>query len=354
MKLKNYVKGEPFIGDRFYINRSLFLSQSKQAYISSPLNSSSNGHNSHFEINRVIKSAIGEWIERNTLVSKNKKELLLSFNMLSGEQEFISSDKIYLIDSGQFNDSCGIASHLDSNLAITSAFMEFFERQSLVFSWITKKPAKLIDIKYIKSEKINNLYKKIFDFVDKLYILDISLHSEIHTIFIIGYGEVHKALGLSANFDLERAIENALEETFQTFADSWTKKYINEVSSNIYQNNELYMDYYRNITIEQFVNEYHFLWKNGSEIDEKVYNKNRSEVDFSKSLEAISYDLNIIPYCIYIPCFTDNFKTKIVKVFSPNGYPHMYPKIFSEKETKIDFNKNIENFPNAYRMIPFP
>ncbi|MBB2482842.1 YcaO-like family protein [Bacillus sp. APMAM] len=354
MKLKYYIKGEPFIGDRFYINRSIFLSQTKQAYISSSTNSASNGHNSHFEIKRVIKSAIGEWIERNTLVKNKKVEQLLAFNMINGKEQLVSSDKIYLIDSGEFNDSCGIASHLDSNSAITSAFMEFFERQSLVFSWITKKPAKIINIKCIKNNKIKDLYRKMFDFVDKIFILDVSLHQDIHTVFVIGYGKVHKSLGLSADFDLERAIISALEEMFQTFADSWTKTYIKEVSNNSYKNNELYMDYYRNISIEQFVDEYRFLWENGNELDKGFYGNHKNEVDFSKSIKLVCQDLKITPYCIYIPCFFGKFKTKIVKVFSPDGYPHMYPKIFSEKETKTHFNKNISYFPNAHRMIPFP
>ncbi|GAB3810271.1 YcaO-like family protein [Virgibacillus kimchii] len=116
-------------------------------------------------------------------------EKLLSFNLTDGKIQKTNADRIFLLDGAIFNDTCGVASHLSSEKVIESAFYEFFERQCLVYRWLTKTPGKKVDIYLINNKQIDHLYNKAFNFVDDLYIIDISLHHSVKVILTIGIGE---------------------------------------------------------------------------------------------------------------------------------------------------------------------
>jgi len=76
--------------------------------------------------------------------------------------------------------------------------------------------------------------------------------------------------------------------------------------------------------------------------------------DLNAVIRTIEHDLDMEVYGCFIPPFYKNYKTKIVKVFSRDGYPHLDPSQFDEKTTYITFNKDVEEFPNAYKLTPFP
>lgn len=56
----------------------------------------------------------------------------------------------------------------------------------------------------------------------------------------------------------------------------------------------------------------------------------------------------------FIPPFYKGLKTRNVKIFSPKGYPHMHPPLFTEEENYITFNRSNCTFPNAFKELPFP
>jgi predicted nucleic-acid-binding protein len=356
MLLKFYPKGNPFMGNVVIVNRSNFLNETKQAFASTSINSSVTGHNSHFKLKNVIKSAIGEWIERASLFNDEYKDqdLLLALNILNGEIIEVEKDYILFKETTRFNDSCGVASHLNSDSVIKSGFYEYFERQSLVFNWLTESEGIIINYKDINHDYINHLINANKKFVDELYIFDISLHKSIKVIMALGFGQYYKSVGMSANFSSEQAIIGALEEMLQTFGQNWTKGYVDEINNDKnYQKMDAYLEYYHRLKPDEMKEKYSYLINSKEEIQINDFLSHKN-IFSTHNLKKISDDLNLQPYCTFIPPFYEGVNTKIIRVFSLDGYPHMHPPAFSEKETFLTFNKDVKDFPNAYKPIPFP
>ncbi|HDR7352946.1 Bacteriocin biosynthesis docking scaffold, SagD family [Bacillus cereus] len=357
MYLKNYAQETPYIGNKFKVEKSVFLNELTQSFLSSPVSHSATGHNANFNIKHVLKSSIGEWIERKSLgIDLHKEQPIVAFNMLNGEPAIVEHKQIYFYDNDDFIDSCGVASHLNSISAIKSGFMEFFERQSLIFRWITKRPGILIDITDCKNEKINKLITNLYNFIDEVYLIDISVHPSIKTIIVLGSGRYYKGIGLQASENPENAIVGALEEMYQTFGNSWNKNYINEYETfKPHGNLDFYLEYYHSLTPDKFIDEYSFLISNTPSLSISIYLDQASKnFDFNNLVNLVSNDIGIQPICAYIPCFYEGFRTKIIKILSPNSYPHMFPVLFTQEETEINFGRENIEFPNAYKQIPFP
>lgn len=356
MIIKNHRNATPFIGNAFVLDRPNFLNHGKQSFLRSPSYSNVIGHNHHLEFDSVLKSSIGEWIERNSLYRFDKKGTMsTAFSLLDGSEIQVESEKIYFADIEHFNDSCGVASHLNSNQAIYNAFMEFYERLCLVFTWLSKRKGKLLKIDEINFPNIRNISSKLHNYIDELYVLDISLHPSIHTVIGVGIGEHFKAIGASSSFNLDNAIKGSLEEMLQVFGNSWTKHHINKFEEYTLDENavDLYAQYYDSLSPIDFKNEWSFLWTDTTDFNYICESENL-RISFTEKITEVCNDLGISPYCTLIPCFFNGFETKIVKVFAPDSYPHMYPGLFTEEQTTLDFNKNVSSFPNSYRQIPFP
>lgn len=348
----------PFTDFKIYANRDIFLEQGMQVITKSIIDSRMNGHAYNFESSKVIKASIGEWIERYSLINNKfeEEDLLEAFDLIKGNKINVPAPKVLIMDGEDFNDSCGISTHLNSDDVIKSAFYEFFERQTLVYRWLTKTSGKVINVNMINDNKIKTMYKKLYNFVDQLYLFDISLHHNIHVILAIGYSDYYKAIGLSADISLKNAITSSLEEFYQTFGESWNKRYLRKAGITKKQplrnSSDVYKEYYNKIDPKTFESEYKFLIENceGELSDVNNY----MDIPFSEVLKNISEDLNLELYCCYIPCSLENLKTKMVKVFSPNGYPHMLPEVFTKEETHVNFGKGKRELPNQYNRIPFP
>lgn len=359
MLIKSYQKGSPYIGDLFKVDRSIFSDQIKQAYVSTASQHNISGHNGNLNLNNVVKSAIGEWIERSSLFFSKypKQEKIPALNIITGEVIEVDRDSVFFSEKGKFTDSCGVASHLDSISAIKSSYYEYFERQSLIFSWLTKTEGKIIDYTSISHKGIKKLISSNMKFVDEIHLIDISLHSSINVILALGFGEHYKTIGLNANFDIETAIEGALEEMLQGCASLWSKDYVIDIDSNENMKktnkHDIYFNNYMNMTPMELKTEYEYLIRSSNRVDMTEYSNKKGDFSIEK-ISKIAKDLNLQPYCAYITPFYSGLNTKIVKLFSPDGYPHMYPPYFTEEETNKKFNKEIIEFPNAYRIIPFP
>ncbi|MCI1593006.1 MULTISPECIES: YcaO-like family protein [Heyndrickxia] len=360
MILKNYPKGVPFLGKMFIVDRSDYLEQGTQSCLNSPNYPNETGHNFHYNLDNVIKSSIGEWIERSSLYRLDKKGSKTSaFSLIDGSEIEVESEKIYFANLDLFNDTCGIASHTISDNAIYNAYMEFYERQCLTFTWLTKSCGRNIEVKHISDPILRKLLSKIYYFVDDIYLIDISLHSDIHTIIGIGIGKYYKTIGLKADFDINNALVGALTEMIQGFGNSWTKYNLDKRETNADNSNskigDIYSDFYNSFTPTDFFNEWSFLLlTDGISVNINDKHHSKKNLSFSEKITIISRDLNLEPYCAMIPCFYDGFHTKIVKVFALNGYPHMFPVLYAEEQTCLKFNTDVSEFPNAYRQIPFP
>ncbi|MBE2911847.1 hypothetical protein HPJ99_14815 [Anoxybacillus flavithermus] len=56
-----------------------------------------------------------------------------------------------------YNDSCGVASHVSSFRAVNNAFLEFFERQCFVHNWLTQSSGR-----EIRQETITTVDEQIY------------------------------------------------------------------------------------------------------------------------------------------------------------------------------------------------
>lgn len=131
------------------------------------------------------------------------------------------SKKMYFIDTGEMGynycvglidrhsdilDSSGSAININIYHALNSAFMEFCERQSLVYAWRFGSSYELIHPKLLQS---GIAYES----------RDISLFEGVHvilTLLVEKCGKVNYAVGCSASDSLEIALEKSRNELFQS------------------------------------------------------------------------------------------------------------------------------------------
>src|SRR5699024_9203885 len=98
-----------------------------------------------------------------------------------------------------------------------------------------------------------------------------------------------------------------------------------------YVHADIYMQNYTDLSPSEFKSYYRYLIEGSYSIQLTDYMKSKMEYSI-KNIQNVSNDLNTQPFCAFIPPFYNGLRTKIVRIFSPNGYPHMYPPLFSEEE----------------------
>ncbi|MBE1553288.1 YcaO-like family protein [Sporosarcina limicola] len=332
------------------------------------------GSATHFGSNRVIKAAFGEQIERTSLylnAGNFKNRYVKSFDLRKFEESYVPLEKIvhcyhtrvledYLDKDTAYNDSCGVASHIRSFETINSAFLEFFERQSLIHNWLTESPGKQIDLKSISSEKVIYLIKKAKNFIDDIYFFDISLHPDVSVILTLGFGERYMGMGISANWGMEKAIVSSLEEFFEFFSTSPHKDFAksNEEKSPDYEGDRSSDPHFYAHT---FFSTYDS--KKLREVYSYLFDKSKSidyccseDIDFNyiESIRTICTTLNLDIQLVFIPSVIKNLPTKIVKVVSLNGYPHMLTTFLEPTDYIYSSSLNVSRFPNRGRALPFP
>ncbi|GAB3808692.1 hypothetical protein [Virgibacillus kimchii] len=87
MFLSKKSQAVPFIDIVYFLNRDIFVEQGLQSFVASKFESRINGHAYNFNVDNVLKAAIGEWSERYTLLNNRytEDEKLLSFNLTDGK-----------------------------------------------------------------------------------------------------------------------------------------------------------------------------------------------------------------------------------------------------------------------------
>lgn len=305
-----------------------------------------------------IRATLGEYRERIDIYNNNQSLTLNAFNLLNGKtievplEEFILNLDLPVMDQKipRYSDTCGVATHLISSKAIEGALLEFFERQSLIFSWLTQEAPHAVDIKYA-SQFLEILPSNYKDF--EFYIRDISLWNFVKVIIFIGFErEGDKFLiGCSAGFTFQEALEDAFNE-----AIAMGYYYINDA---IYENgvktyekfdvDDIKDEYAKNfysLSKEQFIEQVDYLIQAEVSVSKEYYADSIFKLEY---LEKIEMDI----FCTIIPNINDElFKT--IKVFSPDAYPHMNTKTLDPEKYRISDIFKVKNFPNKHRALPFP
>lgn len=364
--INNPVNGTPFMIERFHIKQNSFLLDYFQSDV---ITYSENGPPASaidFDKRKSIKAAIGEHIERVSVFNnyhRFRDQLVEGVNMLNGTIEQFPLHRILLnwndpilnklnLDN-IYSDTCGMASHVSSHQSINSAFLEFFERQSLLFSWFTKSPAKKIHIEDIKFIDLQSIIQMSRIHVDEVFMYDISLCDEVKVVITIAFGEKTKGVGISADWDYRGAITGSLKELFQYITVEQPIKKSN------YQNTEnsvdplLYSHYFmERLGVDELKSEFQYLEKSDQVCGELIDGDKADPNEFYNTVKKISLKLAMDFNLCYIPALDRELNTKIVKIITNKGFHHMYAAKIDP--TQVEILKPYKNrLHNIGKMLPF-
>lgn len=318
----------------------------------------------NFNKRSAIKAAIGEYLERTSVYINNgrfKQKDIIGLNMATYEKVKIPLYRVLLNWGvrplneqnleGLYNDTCGLASHTTSFLSIQSAFFEFFERQSLLYSWFTNLPGRRIKHSDLyKDPDLENQINMAFRHIEELNFFDISISEKVKVIICIATGKDVKGVGLSANWDYKNATLGAIKELFQYITTG-------EGHSNNTNENEFdplyYSNYFMNeVNSESLKNDFHYLISNSPNIEVDISNEVKiEEKDFGKIIADLSNELKIDFILCFVPIITNQISTKIVKILTTKGFHHMFTSAILPE--KIQMLKDYSIFYNKGKVIPF-
>ncbi|HBU84561.1 MAG TPA: hypothetical protein DEF35_23405 [Paenibacillus sp.] len=364
--LKNPINGTPFMVERFQVKQNSFLLDYFQSDI---IPYSENGPPASaidFDKSRSIKAAIGEHIERVSVFnnySRFKDQLIEGINMSSGEVELFPLYRILLNWNDPilrklnlyniYSDTCGMASHSSSQQSINSAFLECIERQSLLFSWFTKSPAKRICLKYLKNMDLEHILKMSNIHVDEIHMYDISLCDEVKVVMTIAFGDQTKGVGISADWNYQSAIKGSLKEIFQYITvkqpikNSYTQKNEDSVDPLLYSH--YFME---KLNKDELRSEFRYLESSDQVGSESLKEDKTNSDEFYNTVKLISSKLEMDFNLCYIPALDGRSNSKVVKVMTNRGFHHMYAAKIDPNEISI-LKSYQGRLHNIGKMLPF-
>lgn len=301
-----------------------------------------------------ILSAIGEMFEREILLSSiiynnYYQDNIYAYSIVDEAIEKVDKNSIFALEENSYIDSCGLASHLYSEDCIKSSFEEFVERQSFIFSYLTKTPGVIIDLFIEKKYKyLHNLFPN-----SKYGFYNISLTNAMHVIFgkILFNNKLYIGLGCSTNIDY--AIDKCIKEILQC-------KYYYDVTRDIKNDKEIidfgfanYDQLFTLLPAERMWNAYSYLDTGQKKFKSSDF-KNK---DFN--IEKISLDLykkyKMKPLIVYLQNLRFNSRSiKITKVIDKHWFKSLAVK--SYKEEDLNFIEGVTNkkIDRRCTYIPFP
>ncbi|GEK35601.1 YcaO-like family protein [Kurthia sibirica] len=300
-----------------------------------------------------LKKVFGEFFEREILINNNNssQNTHVATSLITGEKKLVLKSSLIAVD--EFVDSCGMASHTQSNLVIKNAFLEFFERQSLIVSFLSKRPSERLRV----SKESSFTHSYLLNFVDNVYYYNISLSPKIFVVLSLAIGKKKKSAGLGTSFNLNDAINKSQIEALQYFANDRTKIYeqlYNEASS---EASDLYHILFDKMSLDEFQDNYSYLLTQeftSSLNQNQLPKKNMEEYNFLDLLIWCNKYLKMNPFICSFPNKRGIAHLKIVKIFDENWFPHLNASLYSIKD--IDNISKIIGTPLSKEVdwIPFP
>lgn len=333
------------------------------------------GGGSSFKRKSALHAAMGEYFERVTqssLSHRIKHKFLNAYNITKDAEIKIPLLDILLCNPMAFdptfesswNDSSGTAYQTNSMDLINSSFLEFIERQSLVYNWLTQSPGKRINLgKYADNTEINKVKICLKAYCNSIDIFEISISAKCCVILTIAYGETYKSIGLAADWNLERAITKSMKEAYQVisgftplhFNDIQSTELLLPISSNVLNKANIYYDKFMDLSIDAMLNKYSYLYKNKSEGCEILLKniERPSDSNYLKILKCISEEICVELVVCFIPSIIDRIPGSVARVIGLGAFPHIKtdeinPSLYSIK----GINQKTE-FPNKGKLVPF-
>ena len=299
-----------------------------------------------------IISTLGEFFEREILINNNQinSSYFNSISLLNGEIRKVPVDRV--VFKRQFVDSCGMASHTESNQLVKSAFMEFYERQCFILNYLSSSKGIKLNIKNLDNLKEKERYLK--NFVDGIVYYNISIDKDISVVLSIATGDKHNAVGLGTHYSIFEAIKKSQNELLQYFTTSLSKHNNSELglpNSGIIKK-DLYHSYFDGLTSPDLKECYSYLQPSPEILVEKNWELRNN--DIRSIVKRLNKRYGIEPFIVTIPSKRSVPHLKISKVFDYNWIPHMYPSLYTnsvfeyvQSRTKLQLNRNV-------KYLPFP
>ena len=323
----------------YIVKRSSYLSDLDYVNVESLFSSKISGNSVNKNINESILSSIGEFFERKSMNMDEKRLTIPAISMR--ENKGINFQKEFLLKKGVLLDSCGIASHTCPHKAYINALMEFIERQSLVYNYLSKQKA--YKIKW-NDEKLFNIPNKF----KKCEFYNISIIKSCFVILAIYSTKENFYIGLGTSTDINVAMQKSLKELNQFYVSEY---YFPNDESVIDYDKKIqdYSDIFSMLTIDELKTAYNYL--NESKI---LYVKNGLKKDINNVLFELYDVYKIDPYIMLYDNFRRNSRQIIMKVFDLNWFPNMNPRTFSEEHYKFVEKVTKANLDRECNLIPFP
>lgn len=232
-----------------------------------------------------LLAAIGELFERGMLSYSrideiNSKKEVYAYSLVD---ECIKKEDMYLFYTHKCHndfDSSGLATHVISELSIKNSFEEYVERQSYIYSYLSKSPGmKIIMSNYPRFHKFVSIFKNC-----KYEFYNISLTKQMYVIIGLALKDDELYIGINCSSNLDNAIEGCIQEMIQCKWGYDLKKSQNYNKSTTFKIND-YGQIYFNLSGERLWKAYSYLRNN------KEYNYLELK-DHNFDIREISKELN--------------------------------------------------------------
>ncbi|MFO1441771.1 YcaO-like family protein [Bacillus sp. Bva_UNVM-123] len=363
------INGTPFLLQSFQLRNNTFLNQCFRAEADTKMIENAKGHAYRSDKKAAIKASLGEHLERICSLIYypqnyyNDTPVIDCFNLLTGEEAKVEAENVLLnfqlpifVKQGKSeynNDSCGLASHIYSENAIENGFKEFIERQSLVYNWLSRSEGQKLNYDLIKkyffiNKNLRILLKAAERLSEEFFSFNISIINGFFVIYTIGYGGNAFSSGLGADYDLLKALEGSLNEYIMILESSISIKE-NPDSLKRTSNNKYVYNFY-NMDKSEFLNKYSYLINSNQEMDILDY---KFKSNFKEILLKVHADFKLDMYVCFLPHPQKDINVKVVKVFSPEGFPHIDTELYDPLDFEITKYLPKSNYENKYISIPF-
>lgn len=270
------------------------------------------------------------------------------------------SDAATLVPPGEERtrgaDSLGAASHRTSRGALEAAWLEYVERQSLLYNWLTCSPGSRVSHEMLSPE-IRQRVTRLNAYFDEVQIFDISLHPEVPVVLALGIGGVFMGEGAAAGWTLWQAVEAAINECTSRVLHyvPWDtgRQGLNLLPEEIGMERNLYVrEFYKHYDPVTLRDAYRYLTEEWAHLDANgVERVPAREEEIVGVMRRVGEALNIEPIVVRVPSLRES--DRAVKVLAFEGYPHMFCSTYDPEDYAISFHRGVNKFPNRRRMVPF-
>lgn len=333
---------------RFY--DTAYLTDQKNAIVYSPLLNQENafyvsGNGVNMNVSKSISSSLGEYFERLSMFDNNKllfqnNSDLPGISLRTRKNIKLTNDEI--IEKRLFLDTCGLSSHIKSNLCIDNSLNEFIERQSFIYNYLSKSPGELIDKKLYCY-----FYNTPYEFKEiKFY--NISLIPNYYVILAIICKKDDVWLGLGSSVEFKDALLKSIKEIQQFYLSS---KLNGKNKQNKLYNKGDYANTYSKLSSFEIREAYEYL------LDSPTLRKTNKIKSSISSMESIIKDLyikcGIEPYIFFLQLNQHNW-FKVCQIVDLNWFPSLNPKWYPEDVYDFVENKMKVILDRKCNFIPFP